>query len=171
MAYSSEEPRETTLARVIELAFDGDRARYEKFLSLLRGVTPEDGSVILRGSAVTGYRWADNAPFDADGKGTSDLDVTFVGGGMINRWNEFYIPALHTVPLSDEHPDACPEFRPLRDALCTVAGRPVNIQATTSVVQFARDVTMDQPWVELIENREKAREEMSAAGAEPARER
>ena len=123
MAYSSEEPRETTLERVIELAFDGDRVRYEKFLSLLRGVTPEDGSVILRGSAVTGYRWADNAPFDADGKGTSDLDVTFVGGGMINRWNEFYIPALHTVPLSDEHPDACPEFRPLRDALCTVAAK------------------------------------------------
>ena len=169
MAYSSEEPRETTLGRVIELAFDGDRARYEKFLSLLRGVTPEDGSVILRGSAVTGYRWADNAPFDADGKGTSDLDVTFVGGGLINRWNEFYIPALHTVPLSDEHPDACPEFRPLRDALCTVAGRPVNIQATTSIVQFARDVTMDQPWVELIENREKAREEL--ANAEPAPER
>ncbi|HET9425630.1 MAG TPA: hypothetical protein VFO55_09680 [Gemmatimonadaceae bacterium] len=148
---------------MIELAFDGDRARYDKFISLLLGVTPEDGSVILRGSAVTGYRWADNSPFDADGPGTSDLDVTFVGGGMLNRWNEFYIPALHTVPLSDEHPDACPELKPLRFALCSVAGRPVNLQATTSVVQFARDVTMDQPWVELIENREKAREEMEAA--------
>jgi hypothetical protein len=168
MAYSAEEPRETTIARVIELAFDGDLARYEKFVSLLREVTPDDGSVILRGSAVTGYRWADNAPFDADGKGTSDLDVTFVGGGMLNRWNEFYIPALHTVPLSDEHPDACPDLKPLRSALCEAAGRPVNMQATTSIIQFVRDVTMDQPWVELVENREKASEATAAAQAESA---
>src|SRR5262245_5180035 len=150
MAYSAEEPTATTIARVIELAFDGDRSRYDDFIRHLRAVTPEDGSVILRGSAVTGYRWADNAPFDADGPGTSDLDVTFVGGGMINRWDEFYIPALHTVPLSDEHPKACPEFLALRGELCRLAGRPVNLQATTSIAQFARDVTMDQPWVELI---------------------
>jgi hypothetical protein len=166
MAYSAEEPKDTTLARVIELAFGGDEKRYENFLSLLRGVTPEDGSVILRGSAVTGYRWADNAPFDADGPGTSDLDVTFVGGGMVNRWDEFYIPALHTVPLSEEHPDACPDLKDLRSQLCEIAGRPVNLQATTSLVQFARDVTMDQPWVELIENRDKAREEISAGHGE-----
>jgi hypothetical protein len=150
MAWSAEEPKETTVERLIELAFDGDRARYDDFISRLRAVTPEDGSVILRGSAVTGYRWADNAPFDADGPGSSDLDVTFVGGGMINRWDEFYIPGLHTVPLSDEHPDACREFQSLRSELCRLAGRPVNIQATTGIVQFARDVTMDQPWVELI---------------------
>src|ERR1041384_878825 len=150
MAWSAEEPRETTLARLIELAFHGDRTRYDAFISRLRAVTPEDGSVILRGSAVTGYRWADNAPFDADGPGSGDLAVPFVGGGMINRWDEFYIPALHTVPLSDEHPNACREFQGLRTELCRLAGRPVNIQATTSIVQFARDVTMDQPWVELI---------------------
>jgi hypothetical protein len=173
MAYSAEEPKETTIARVIELAFSGDRLRFDDFIGRLRAVTPDDGSVILRGSAVTGYRWADNAPFDADGPGSSDLDVTFVGGGMLNHWDEFYIPALHTVPLSDEHPQACPEFTSLRSELCRLAGRPVNLQATTSVVQFARDVTMDQPWIELIANCEKAREEAAAAGgaAEPQRTR
>ena len=150
MAWSAEEPKQATVDRVVELAFSGDRSRYDDFISRLREVTPEDGAVILRGSAVTGYRWADNAPFDADGPGTSDLDVTFVGGGMINRWDEFYIPGLHTVPLSDEHPDACRELQNLRGDLCRLAGRPVNLQATTSIVQFARDVTMDQPWVELI---------------------
>jgi hypothetical protein len=150
MAWSAEEPKDTTIGRVIELAFDSDRSRYEEFISRLRAVTPEDGSVILRGSAVTGYRWADNAPFDAAGRGTSDLDVTFVGGGMIRRWDEFYIPGLHTVPLSDEHPDACRELQGLRGELCRLAARPVNMQATTSLVQFVRDVTMDQPWVELI---------------------
>lgn len=171
MAYSAEEPRDTTVERVIELAFGGDRARFDQFLSRLREVTPDDGSVILRGSAVTGYRWADNAPFDADGPGSSDLDVTFVGGGMLNHWDEFYIPGLHTVPLSEEHPEACRELKGLRAALCEVAGRPVNIQATTSVIQFVRDVTMDQPWVELIENRQKALDEAAtpteAAPTEP----
>jgi hypothetical protein len=162
MAWSAEEPRETTVARLIELAFGNDQSLFDEFISRLREVTPEDGSVILRGSAVTGYRWADNAPFDADGPGSSDLDVTFVGGGMLARWDEFYIPGLHTVPLSDEHPDACRELQSLRGELCRLAGRPVNLQATTSLVQFARDVTMDQPWVELIENREKAREEREA---------
>ena len=162
MAWSAEEPRETTVARLIELAFSNDQSLFDEFISHLREVTPEDGSVILRGSAVTGYRWADNAPFDADGPGSSDLDVTFVGGGMLARWDEFYIPGLHTVPLSEEHPDACRELQALRGELCRLAGRPVNLQATTSLVQFVRDVTMDQPWVELIENREKALEEDEA---------
>src|SRR3954471_1384296 len=150
MAWSAEEPKQTTIERLIELAFKGDRQRYDDFISRLQAVTPEDGAVILRGSAVTGYRWADNAPFDIDGPGTSDLDVTFVGGGMLRRWDEFYIPALHTVPLSDEHPDACREFTELRRSLCRIAGRPVNLQATTSLVQFARDVIFDQPYVTLI---------------------
>lgn len=169
MAYSADEPRETTLARVIDLAFGGDHSRYQKFIDHLLAVTPEDGSVILRGSAVNGYRWTDNAPFDADGPGTSDLDVTFVGGGMLHHWDKFYIPALHTVPLSDEHPDACPELAPLRLQLCSIAGRPVNVQATTSIVQYVRDVTMGQPWVELIENRQKAKEEMGEASTETSR--
>jgi hypothetical protein len=154
-----DEPRDTTIQRVIDLAFRGDRSRYAAFLRELRKVIPDDASVILRGSAVMGTRWADGAAFDADGPGSSDLDVTFVGGGLINRWDEFYIPGLHTVPLSDEHPNACPEFNALRATLCRIAGRPVNLQATTGLVQFARDVTMDQPWVELIENQQKARDE------------
>lgn len=161
MDYSADEPRETTIQRVIRLAFAGDQGRYDDFINRLLAVTPEDGSVILRGSAVTGTRWEDGTPFDGDGPGTSDLDVTFVGGGMLNHWNEFYIPGLHTVPLSDEHPEACPEYKDLRTELCRMAGRPVNLQATRSIVQAARDATMDQAWVELIANREKAREEAS----------
>ena len=158
MPFTSDEPRSITIERVIRLAFGGDRARYARFLSELRAVTPDDAQVILRGSAVTGARWADNQPFDADGPGTSDLDVTFVGGGMLRRWDEFYIPGLHTVPLSDEHPDACREFSPLRGTLSRVAGRPVNLQATTSLVQFARDVIFDQPYVTLIESRDSVTE-------------
>jgi len=151
--YAADEPRAKTIARVIRLAFRGDRSAYARFLAELRAVTPREAEVILRGSAVTGTRWADGQPFDEGGPGSSDLDVTFVGGGMLRRWDEFYIPGLHTVPLSDEHPGACREFSALRERLSAIARRPVNLQATTSFVQFARDVLFDQPYVQLIESR------------------
>ena len=158
-------PDETTRERIIRLAFGGDEARYEQFLAALREVTPPDAEVILRGSAVTGRRWADGQPFDADGPGTSDLDVTFLGRDMLKFWESFYIPGLHTVPLSDEHPDASKTFTPLRRALCKLAGRPVNLQASAGLVQFARDVLMDQPYVTLIEKQEGENVEVSQEGS------
>jgi hypothetical protein len=147
-------PDPATRERIVRLAFDEDEERYERFLAALREVTPPGVQVILRGSAVTGTRWADGQPFDADGAGTSDLDVTFLGHDMLKFWDSFYIPKLHTVPLSDEHPDASPTLTPLRRALCKLAGRPVNLQASAGMVQFARDVLMDQPYVTLIEKQE-----------------
>jgi len=143
-------PDAATRARIVRLAFGGDDRRYEQFLTALREVTPPDVEVILRGSAVTGTRWSDGQPFDADGPGTSDLDVTFLGRDMLKFWDSFYIPGLHTVPLSDEHPAASKTFTPLRRALCKLAGRPVNLQASADLVQFARDVLFDQPYVTLI---------------------
>lgn len=140
-----------TRRRIIQLAFGGNEERYEQFVAALREVTPSNVEVILRGSAVTGKRWADGEPFDSDGLGTSDLDVTFIGRDMLKFWEEFYIPRLHTVPLSDEHPEASKTLTPLRRALCMLAGRPVNLQASAGMVQFARDVLMDQPYVTLVE--------------------
>ena len=136
--------------RVIRLAFDGDRQRYDEFVGMLREAIPPDVEVVLRGSAVTGTRWEDGAPFDADGRGTSDLDLTLIGGGMVNHFDVFYIPGLHTAPLSDEHPDASATFVPLRTALCRIARRPVNIQATADLVQFLRDKVMSQPYFVMV---------------------
>jgi hypothetical protein len=160
--------------RIVRLAFAGDEGRFTRFVDSLRAVTPRDAEVILRGSAVTGTRWADGQPFDADGPGTSDLDVTFIGGDLIKHWESQYIPGLHTVPLSDEHPDACPRFLPLRHELCRLAGRPVNLQATTSLVQFARDVLFDQPYYTLIEKesdngRASSEDGEAFAGEQPER--
>ena len=100
--------------RVIRLAFGGDRERYNRFVGTLREAIPPDVSVILRGSAVTGKRWEDGAAFDADGPGSSDLDLTMIGGDMVKHFEVFYIPGLHSAPLSDEHPDASNTFVPLR---------------------------------------------------------
>src|SRR4051812_10899189 len=143
--------------RVIQLAFGGDRERFDMFVSALKEALPSNVSVVLRGSAVIGVRWEDGAPFDADGPGTSDIDLTLVGGDMLKLWSDdaFYIPKLHTAPLNDDTPDHCPSLVPLRRALCRIAGREVNIQATSSFVQYARDVLLDQPYFELIEGKKE----------------
>ncbi len=145
------ESPEVIRERVIRLAFGGDRERYEEFLRTMREAIPPDVSVILRGSAVTGKRWGDNVPFDHDGPGTSDLDLTLIGGDMVKHFDVFYIPGLHSAPLSDDHPDASQTFVPLRRALTRIAGRPVNIQATADLIKFVRDVVMNQPYFTLIE--------------------
>lgn len=150
---------EPTRDRIVRLAFNGSDARFQQFLDELEAVATEDCTVILRGSAVTGTRWADGQPFDADGPGTSDLDVTFLSPDMLDLWESFYIPKLHTAPHSDENPDACPPLNELRKRLSELAGRPVNLQASRSFIQFARDVLFDQPYYTLIEKSgENARE-------------
>ena len=137
-------------ARVIRLAFGGDPQLFREFVRVLAEATPAGVEVILRGSAVTGHKWMSDEPFDADGPGTSDLDVTFVGGGTITLFREFHIPEIHSVPLSEAHPFASPALGALRKELCALARRAVNLQATTSFVQFVRDVVMDQPYLVLL---------------------
>jgi hypothetical protein len=136
--------------RVIRLAFGGDARRFDEFVRVLSGATPEGVDVILRGSAVTGHKWGSDEPFDAHGPGTSDLDVTFVGGDMVMLFREFHIPGIHSVPLSEAHPFASPTLGPLRERLCAMTKRPVNLQATTSLVQYVRDISMNQPYLVLL---------------------
>ena len=136
--------------RVTRLAFGGDPKRFDEFLRVLNEATPDGVDVILRGSAVTGHKWGSDEPFDHDGPGTSDLDVTFVGGDMVMLFREFHIPGIHSVPLSEAHPFASPTLGPLRKRLCEMTKRPVNLQATTSLVQYLREISMDQPYLVLL---------------------
>lgn len=140
-------------ARIIRLGFGGDGRRLKRFCELLRAGLPQGTGVALRGSTVTGERWENGAPFDADGPGTSDLDVTLVGTDVMEYWHEdaYYIPALHTKPLGDKDPDIAPGLNPLRLELQKLVGRPVNFQATSNLILYARDVLFGQPYYMLIE--------------------
>jgi hypothetical protein len=142
--------------RVIELAFGGDADRYGAFVDRVREVVPDDTQVVLRGSAVTGERWKDGAPFDADGPGTSDLDLTFVGDKVHELYilDGYFIPKVHSKPLSDDDPDIAPELVPLRDELMEMVQRPVNIQATRDLIMYLRGDLMGQPYLVLIERAE-----------------
>jgi hypothetical protein len=66
-------------ARVLTLGFDGDERLFIAFYRKLQQGIPEGTGIVLRGSVVTNKRHEDGAPFDSQGKGTSDLDVTLVG--------------------------------------------------------------------------------------------
>src|SRR5262245_40481500 len=142
--------------RVIELVFGGDTAKFEDFVTVLRADLPRGTGVVIRGSAVTGERWDDGAPFDADGKGTSDVDITLIGDEVINLYNSdgFYIPLIHTNPLCDEDPQIAPDLIPLREKLQGIVKRPVNIQATRDFVRFVREVLIGQPHLAIIERKE-----------------
>jgi hypothetical protein len=138
---------------VIALVFGGSRERYDAFCECVRAAIPEGTGVVLRGSAVTGERWKDGAPFDADGPGTSDLDLTLVGDEVIGLFTVtgFFVPGIHSRPLSDSDPDIAPDLVPLRQQLMAMVNRPVNIQATRDVVMYLRGELIGQPYHTLIE--------------------
>ena len=138
---------------VIRLAFGGSEERFEEFCRTIREEIPKGTRVILRGSAVTGSRWRDGTPFDADGPGTSDLDLTLVGDEVIGlfKLTGFFVPGMHSRPVSEEDPDIAPGLIPLRETLMVMTGRPVNIQASRELVLQFRGGLLDQPFLMLIE--------------------
>lgn len=140
------------LDNVIRLAFGGSRERYEAFLDLVRRDIPPGTGVVLRGSAVTGRRWRDGAPFDADGPGTSDLDLTLVGDAVIGLFTAtgFFVPGVHSRPVSEDDPGIAPDLIPLREALMAMTGRPVNIQASREIVIQFRGDLLGQPYLVLL---------------------
>ena len=139
-------------ANVIRLAFGGDEVKFLEFCEIVRQAVPEANAGVLRGSATTGFRWKDGVPFDGDGRGTSDLDLTLVGGDVLRYYSidGYWIPGIHSRPLSDKDPDIAPDLVPLRERLMKMAGRPVNIQGTRDWFQFFRGDLMGQPYLTLF---------------------
>ncbi len=135
---------------VLTLAFSGSRALYDEFCDAIRETVPEAHAAVLRGSAITGFRFVDGAPFDADGPGTSDLDLTLVGGEVLSYFSAFWIPGIHSKPLSDDDPDIAPKLLPLRRHLMGMVKRPVNIQGTRDWIQHFRGDIMKQPYLTLF---------------------
>ena len=153
-ATTNELSNEEKRANVIRLAFGGSQEKFDRFIEVVRQAIPPGTGVVLRGSAVTGERWKDGAPFDGDGPGTSDLDLTLVGGDEViglYKITGFWVPGIHSRPLSDEDPDIAPDLVPLRQRLMAMVNRPVNIQASRDVVIYFRGELIGQPYLVLID--------------------
>lgn len=151
----SEQDKRATMVRLV---FGGDEDRFRVFVETVRNAIPLGVGAVVRGSAVTGQRWKDGAPFDADGPGTSDLDLTLIGGDALQLFtlDGFYVPGLHSRPLSDDAPDIAPELVPVRAKLIAMVGRPVNIQATGDLMMFLRGDLLGQPYLTLVARPEEA---------------
>jgi hypothetical protein len=145
-------------SNLLSLVFDGDAECYDAFRQAVEKVLPPDAAAVVRGSAVTGKRHKDDAPFDADGPGTSDVDLTLVGSTVLDWFTEdgFYIPGLHSKPLGDEHPDIAPFLVPLRERLTELVRRPVNIQGTRNFAMFVKEVLLGQPYLTIVGKIESA---------------
>ena len=138
---------------VVRLAFGASDARFHEFVEVIREAIPAQTGVVLRGSAVTGRRWKDGAAFDAEGFGTSDLDLTLVGDEVIKffKVTGFFVPGIHSRPVSKDDPDIAPDLIPLRQRLMAMVQRPVNIQATRDFVMYVRGELLGQPYLVLID--------------------
>jgi hypothetical protein len=149
----SNELRETEMRRnVINLAFGGDEEQFKEFCELIQVAVPPGTAAVLRGSSVTGERYEDGAPFDADGPGTSDLDLTLVGEEAVALYDitGSYIPGVHTMPMGEDHPGIAPRLEPLQRKLISMVNRPVNIQASRDLWQQIRGDLMGQPYLTLF---------------------
>ena len=144
--------------RIVTLAFGGDERLFIAFYRKLQQALPEGTGIVLRGSVVTNKRHEDGTPFDSKGVSTSDLDVTLVGSKVMEAWNSdaYYIPGLHTKPLGDKDPDVAPSLNPVRESLQKLVGRPVNFQATSSMVLYGRDVLFGEPYFVVVPAGENA---------------
>ena len=145
-------------SHIVTLAFGGDERAFIAFYRKLQQGLPEGTGIVLRGSVVTNKRHEDGTPFDSQGKATSDLDVTLVGSKVMEAWNSdaYYLPGLHTKPLGDKDPDIAPSLNPLRESLQKLVGRPVNFQATSSLVLYGRDVLFGEPYYVVVPSGEDA---------------
>ena len=139
-------------ATFIRLVFDNDEARYDAFRQAIAEAVPPSTRAIVRGSGVTGIRWRDQQPFDADGPGTSDVDLTLVGADVLGAFTltGFFVPGVHTRPMGEDDPDIAPALAELRAQLTTMAGRPVNVQASRDWVIQLRGELIGQPYLTLF---------------------
>ena len=139
----------------VKLAFSGDRARFEEFCKVLSEEMPPNTTAVLGGSSITGYRFKDARPFDAEGPMTSDLDITLVGPEAIEYFSleGFWIPGIHSHPVKEGDDDiAAPKLKKLRHRLQTIAGgRPVTIQASRDFYYRIREGWLGQPYLTLVE--------------------
>ena len=141
------------LEAVVGRIFEGERAALDEFVSRLAAPLPPGTKLFLRGSAVSGESYVSGAPFDADGPGSSDLDVVVSGPGVMELFSDegFYLPRVNSRPLCDADPAVAPTLNGARTAAQALVHRPVSIQAMAEWFLELRETAQGTPSVLLGE--------------------
>lgn len=148
----SETDRADELANgTIQRGFGGDRDRLRRFVAALASALPAGTMVALRGSTVAGRSFRTGAPFDAQGPGTSDLDIVVLGETVRDLFSDEaqYLGGINTVPASDSAPWVAPMLESARRRAQAIARRPVSIQAQAPWFLALRARVQKQPYVIL----------------------
>jgi hypothetical protein len=145
------EPSEEIVESTIRRAFDGDRRRMRRFARTLRQALPPGTRVVIRGSAVAGQSFRTGRPFDADGPGSSDLDIVLVGPDAMALFepDAFYMPGVNSKPLCDEARWVAPGLDAARTQAQELVRRPVAIQAMADWFLELRAIVQGQPHMVL----------------------
>jgi hypothetical protein len=139
------------LPGTVDRAFGGDPAMLGRFVLTLMTALPVGTKLYLRGSAVMGESYVSHEPFDADGPGSSDLDVVVCGSEVMALFADdgFYLPGINSRPLCDADREVAPSLDGARSRAQALAGRPVSIQAMAEFFLDARSVAQDTPFLPL----------------------
>ncbi|HTH52125.1 MAG TPA: hypothetical protein VL501_09340 [Pyrinomonadaceae bacterium] len=145
---TDEEKREN----VIRYAFGGNSERFEEFCRVLAERLPPETAVVIGGSSVTGHNYLEGAPFDAEGPGTSDLDLYMIGEAATQFFtlNGFWIPGIHSHPIKDGDEEIAPGLKEFRNELKRIAGREVTLQATQNFFYWFREKMLGQTYLTLV---------------------
>lgn len=143
---TDEEMRENA----VRLAFAGDRDKFAAFCRVLEEKIPENTAAVLGGSSVMGHSF-EGDPYDADGPGSSDLDIYLIGNAAIDHFTleGFWIPGIHSHPVKDGDEEIAPGLKPLRHELMAMVGREVTLQASQSFYYWFREKLLGQPYLLL----------------------
>lgn len=135
----------------IQRAFGGDRRQMRRFARTLRQALPPGTRVVIRGSAVAGQSYRTGRPFDADGPGSSDLDIVLLGPGAMALFepDAFYVPGVNSRPLCDDERWVAPALDPVRTRAQELVRRPVAIQAMADWFLELRAIVQGQPHMVL----------------------
>ena len=139
-------------SNAIELAFEGDVERFQRFCQFLEENIPEGTACVLGGSSVLGHSYKEDAPYDAEGPKSSDIDLYLIGNAAIDlfKWEGFWIPGVHSHPVKDGDEEIAPALKPLRHKLMEIAnGREVTIQASQDFYYWFRENLLGQPYLLL----------------------
>lgn len=134
----------------IRLAFGGDRAKFEEFCRVLQERIPDNIAAVLGGSSVMGHSH-EGDPYDAEGPGSSDLDIYLIGNAAIDFFtlDGFWIPGIHSHPIKDGDEEIAPGLKPLRHDLKAIVGREVTLQASQNFYYWFRERWLGQPYLLL----------------------
>ena len=86
----------------------------------------------------------------ARARATSTLRLSATAASSYFIPTGFFVPGVHSRPLSDEDPDIAPDLVPLRRQLMDMVKRPVNLQASRNIVIGFRGDLLDQPYLTLF---------------------